>query len=1475
MPSFHERNTQGETLESRAMRMAALHKVKRQTEGKLRLLDRLKTQRILLHDAYLMFVRISEAEELQSYGVEWMLDNYYIVQQAVRQIREDMPESFYRQLPKLDNTRLAGYPRVYAIARELAIGAKARLDIDQVEHFINGYQNISPLTMGELWAIPTMLRFSILELLTLASTQALEINTLDEGSPGDVFPPDITPDTIVANCITSLRTISIQDWKTFFEHTSLVEQVLNNDPAGVYPRMDFASRDQYRKVIENISLSTQVSEVDTARLAVALAQQARAQSWVSTPDKRDQRYAHVGYYLLDQGCRQLEARVGYKPDWKRRIVEWLLSHPTFTYLAPISFVTLLFVLGLYLYAADFIVQPWRVWAILLLSVIPVVSLTVSLVNWVFTHILSPRILPKLDFSEGIPAEYRTMVVIPAILTSHEEITSLLKQLELHFLRNNDPNLAFALLTDYLDAPEEHMEEDEALREQIVSGIEGLRKRYANPNRKEPFFLFHRERQLNRKEGVWMGWERKRGKLMELNHLLTGQGGTSFTTQVGNLKFVLPVRYIITLDSDTVLPQGGAARLTGTLAHPLNTAQFELNSDCIVNGYTVLQPRTEIQPTSANRTRFTRVFSGDGSLDLYTNAVSDVYQDLFGEGSYVGKGIYDVAAFSRSLEGLISENQLLSHDLLEGILGRAGLVTDTILYEEYPPTYQAFIRRVHRWIRGDWQLLPWLFSSGRKCGKSSSTISLIDRWKILDNLRRSLYAPTLLFFLIFGWLWGPGSPLFWTLMALLVSFGPVFAGTAALVAHHFHENTPLKVTEAERNQLTRWLLSLVFLPYEALVTANAIILTLVRMLITRRKLLEWTPSASVSRVFGGSENSKLAAWQEMFWAVLLSTAVVILTIFLRPTALPLVLPFALLWIFSPQVSIWLSKAFVREKETVAPEKVYQVRSLARRTWYFFEQFVNPGEHWLPPDHFQESPRGQVAHHTSATNIGLGFLSTLGAYDLGYIGFEECLVRLSNMLNAVEQMDKYRGHLLNWYDTQTLNPLPPRYVSTVDSGNLAGAMIAMRQGLNEMPQAPLLHWQRWEGLLDALTVFEETIDTIEENGAQTPQIQELCDQLQALRERILNVEGKVNEWPLLLRELQATTWPEVEKSLVAVIEAEAANLEPALFRSMRIWAERIRYQLSMMSRQQQDFTPWIPALAAQPALLQQAPDRSALAQAWQELLNLLPEKTSLTDLVRTEEKVESQITSVRELLIEDNLPSNLIQEAMDWCNKLSNDFAEAAGCARQRLDEIQTISERLEKLVRGMDFSFLYNPQRNIFHIGYNLDAEQMDNNYYDLLESEARIASLVAIAKGDVPQRHWLYLSRPLTQVDHELALLSWSGTMFEYLMPPLLLREYPNTLLNQSSYAAIQQQISYAQEREVPWGISESGFYYFDANQNYQYRAFGVPGLGFKRGLSDDLVIAPYASLLALPFMPESVVENVERLKDLQALTDYGFFEFD
>jgi cyclic beta-1,2-glucan synthetase len=1460
-PSMRDR------LEQLASQQAEKHSASVRKGPKALLFEYLEGCKQSLYQANLAFRKTSSKDLAFSRASVWMLDNYYVIEQAFHQIEQDLPPTYFDQLPKLEGTILKGYPRIYAVAWDLTQTSQAQLDLSQIAIFMNAYQRQRPLTLGELWALPIMLRIGILECLATAVSEITGTGRpLDPNSVSALSAtPGLANETIVANCFVALRLLSASDWKPFIEQISRVEMILCNDPVKIYPVMDFETRNSYRTIIEELAQHSNESEESIAQSAIDLASKVQDQSPNShTPSDRK---AHVGYYLIDAGRPRLEKSIKYRSGPGAQLRRWLLSHPAALYLGSIQIISLVIVLGLLSYA-------WLVGGKLpqlvlvgLLVYGLALELAIGFVNRQVTRRIRPRSLPRMDFSGGIPSACRTMVVIPTLLSNIHELDSLLHDLELHFLSNQDRELAFALLTDFTDAPAQHMPEDEKLLWAAKAAVKGLNDKYRGA---KPFYLFHRERDWNPSEGVWMGWERKRGKLAEFNQLLLNTGQTTYITQVGDLSFLAAIKYVITLDADTSLPQNSAARLIATLAHPLNRAVFDNDGHSVSSGYTVLQPRVDIKPTSANRSLFSQVFAGNSGFDLYTLAVSDVYQDLFGEGSYVGKGIYDVQAFEKSLAGQVRENTLLSHDLFEGIYGRAALVTDVILYEEYPSHYLVYTRRLNRWIRGDWQLLPWLFRTVRtEKGHARNRLSIIDRWKVFDNLRRSLLTPTYLLLLAAGWLVLPGSALFWTILVLLIPAMPVLSQSLRELKQNAGRLSLKGLIRPSRFPAIRWALAILFLPYESAFVLDAIGTTLARLTFDRKNLLQWTPAAHSARSLKLDDRAQV--WWEMAPAVIYSIFIGVMVLWLRPPALITAAPLLIAWILSPVVAYQISQPIVHTRAPIGESQRKQLQRLARRTWAFFEQFAGPDDHWLPADHFQESPRGNITRYTTPTNIGLLLLSSLAAYDLGYMGLIELAVRIQSTFEVLEKLEHYRGHLLNWYDTQTLAPLPPRYVSTVDSGNLAAALIAIKQGCLGLAEAPVVRALRWEGLINILDILTEILMKLERKNPG-PSIDSIGVELNRVSARILSIQNDPSQWTKGLLWLSGEGWDGVSQGILELLNNSSSKLDSESLSELRLYLDTFHHHLLSMQRNLDLLAPWLALLDEPPGIFLQAGGPEVLA--WQTFRKSIP--THFPDLAQAESfynNLRDTLAQLKSQLRDSRGPSEQMQLARNWCERLDKELSTAQITVGTLLAHYGDLAEQANLFVNDMDFKFLFDQQRQVFHIGYSVATEKLDASFYDLLASEARIASLIAIAKGDVPQSHWLHLGRPITRVGGRTVLLSWSGTMFEYLMPDLLIKNYEGTFLSDSCYAAVSAQMSFSNQKHIPWGISESGYYGFDPSMNYQYRAFGIPDLAIKRDVPEELVVAPYASLLALSLQPQAVLANMKRLEEMNMLGRFGFYE--
>ena len=1502
-----------ERLEQFAQTLAAKQKTIIR-KGGAQLLRRLEDNARKLELAYRALVEALREGRTISPAAEWLVDNYHIVEEQLREIRQDLPKGYDHELPKLAEGEFEGYPRIYSVAVALIAQSDSRLDTNMLQRFIAAYQTVAPLSIGELWAVAITLRLALVEnlrrlgftiararasreeadkladkLLELASRQPSGVisflnerlakredlpqtflvqlvQRLREQHPSvmpvmdwiekDVERQGITVEQMVhaehqrqaaaqvtvGNIITSMRLLSTLDWNDFFEKVSLIEPLLGKDPAGVYLRMNFASRDRYRHVIERISKRTRANELEIAQAAVDLA----AKTNEETGPKR-----HVGYYLIDAGLTLLETSFGYQPRPSERLRRFVLRHAIGTYLGTLAFMTVLLlsflIFSMYRYGVGW---PFLI-ATAVLALIPASDLALTVLNWDLTHFFPPRLLPRMDTAHGIPEDAATFVVVPTIFLSESQVQELVERLEVHYLANQDPRLYFALLGDFPDANAEETSTDAHLLAVAQSGIEALNQRHGDAR----FHLFHRRRQWNAGEDKWMGWERKRGKLEEFSRLLRGARDTSFLVRTADDGLLQTIRYVITLDSDTQLPRDVARKLVGAAVHPLNRPGIDRSTNRVVYGYGILQPRVSISLASASRSKFVQIFSGYTGIDPYTTAVSDVYQDFFGEGNFTGKGLIDVDAFQSTLDNRVPPNTLLSHDLFECSFARAALTTDIELLDDYPASYEAFAKRLHRWTRGDWQILRWLFpkvpdADGRKVG---NVLPLLPRWKILDNLRRSLVAPSLLLWLVASCVIFPGSPFWWSFFVFLVIAFPVYLHvTTGLLMHprgipwtsHFWT-----VWGDFRTNTAQIALSFVFLPHHTWLMCDAIVRALYRQLISRKHLLEWVSAAEAEKAARDDLGSFV---RFMLPALVLTLIALALTAGLRPEALFVMGPLGAAWLLSPLIAYLVSKPRASERKELGTEDRRFARGITRRTWRFFETFVGASDNWLPPDNYQEDPTPVVAHRTSPTNIGLLLLATSSARDLGYVGALELLEREELTFSTMAQLQRFHGHFFNWYDTKTLEPLIPQYISTVDSGNLAGHLIAVKQGCVEFPDIALFDHRVIDGLTDTLDAITSEAANLGSSRQRTDvvTVRQLQDEILACRQLLkTQPDDNLSSWVSLIDALRRRA-SEVED----IVNALAHEHGEVSFKELRWWVGALKHQVDSRHRDAGELTNWARLLPLVESSI------GGSDKDWERILDLLQRVPTLAEVPQLCDKALVQLAAMED-------------HGSDAAAKLTKALEQSAGVAADMLSRLSRLARQCDDIVEAMDFSFLFDVERKLFTIGYNVTASRADDSYYDLLASEARLASFVGISKGDVPQQHWFRMGRALTKVDGGRALLSWTGTMFEYLMPLLVMRNYPATLLSETYKTVVERQIEYGDERGVPWGISEAAYNVRDLQLNYQYGPFGVPGLGLKRGLIEDLVVAPYATMLAAEILPEESMKNLRRLQKEGALGPYGYYE--
>ncbi len=1415
-----------------------------------------------LETAYTHFSRLTAKRKILSKGVEWFLDNFFILKKSAETIQKDLPESFFNQIPSLKNDK--GVPRTYKLSEVMIFFFLYDLSENDINEFLENYQKVIDLQMGELWALAAFLRLVLIRSVGNAIMYLMKDDEKSENTFVSIS-SNVKPDEILARSIRTLLLLDRINWKRLFERHAKVEKILKSDPAGAYTNMDFNTRDRYRNVIDTLAKNSDYNEIEISHQVISIAKK----------HNQNNRKAHIGYYLIDNGKDEFESQIGYEPKSSEKIRRFIFRHNTFFYLGGIALLTLIVILGLIFISLWLGVSNWALLLFGLLGLIPASSVAVNLFNSFLTTLLPPTTLPKMDFDHRIPKEYRSVVAIPALLTNFDEIKFLTRQLELHYLGNKDKNLGFVLLSDYADAQMEVMPEDDELLRAAINEIILLNNKYQGDSGRKPFFIFHRRRQWNPNEDAWMGWERKRGKLADFNRFLLENYEESFDTIIGEKKYLSTVKYVITVDADTVLPRNSAIDLVATLAHPLNQAKFDHEKNKVVSGYTILQPRTEAKPTSVMKSTFSRIFAGDLGLDLYTRAVSDIYQDFFGEGSYVGKGIYDVKAFHQSLRNKVPNNSLLSHDLFEGIQGRAGLVSDIVLFEEYPPDYASQVNRLHRWVRGDWQLLPWLMPQVPMHDGSftRNPLKIIDCWKIFDNLRRSLFAPFMFVSLLSGWFLISERTLIWSLVIIFISAFPIINHFLTVLSSRILIGAKIGFLGNFQTSFSRWLLWLVFLPYEALLMSDAIITTLTRIFISQKRLLQWQTSAHTIKLFGRQRKIS-TIWQRMIGAPILSLLIGTIFYLINPTGFWINLPLLVLWFLSPQIAYWVSLSLSHEKiKPLNKPSRKKIHSIARRTWLYFEHFVGPDEHWLPPDHYQEDPKGMVAHRTSPTNIGLMLLSTVAAHDFGYIGTLDYIYRITYTLDTLDEMEKYRGHLFNWYDTQNLETLSPKYISTVDSGNFVMSLIGLIHALEDILEETTCPETLFNGLIDTLQVFCEIIGSLE-NTPSRKTIRAINDAVQTIQEEMLENSSKSVQILDTLKDLEENLLELITNYIQNILDSDV-YIEPTSMQDLRNWSDAIFIHLRNIRHQINQLSPWRKTWTNRPDWIETVENKKV-----KDFLNYFA-STKLGALAIDQQPhvLETGIKQTEEIIryleeegLED-LENTQINLLIEWFIDFLDDLKKTHQNILDMIGQIYDLIDRINLFIERMEFGFLFDRQREVFYLGYLVDAGKLDRNHYDLLASEARTASLYAISINAVPRTHWLHLNRPFTLINNIPTLLSWNGSMFEYLMPDLFTKTYPGTLLYQTNKGVVQAQIDYGKEKHVPWGISESSYYRFDQNDNYQYKGLGVPSLGRKRGLGDELVISPYASLMAIHVDPSSVLNNVSFLESEGALGHYGFYE--
>ncbi|MGB3391381.1 MAG: glucoamylase family protein, partial [Pseudaminobacter sp.] len=1374
-------------------------------------------------------------------AAQWLLENNYLVEETIFQIKRDLPRRFYHELPTIKLADGQTVPRALALAWIYVAHSDSTVAAEPFKALVDGYQSVEPMRIGELWALPSLLRFVLVENLrrlavrvkrahemrqiandvadrvlvagdgedrhailagytehagdTTFATQLLyrlrdgsqnsgralvwlENQLEDSGTDAEEIiirehQTLSSGNVTTGNIIRGLRLINDVDWTLWFESVSPVDALLRQETD--FAQLDFQSRDQYRTAIEDLARRSDLSEYEVAERAIQMVEEPRPATAAVVGERRSG-YDNVGFFLVGEKRQEFERAIGYRPGFGLRLCRASRSTGWTGIVVPVFALTALLLTMTGVALANIGLSSAAITLMLVLFAVPASEGAMAFFNTIVLLFLKPTRLVGYEYKDGIPAEARTLVVVPSLIGSRDDVDENIRQLEIHHLANMHGEIHYALLSDWPDSDIEQSAGDKEILDYARAEIAALNARYPADGA-SLFHLLHRRRLFNPAQGKWMGWERKRGKLHELNMLLRGDADTTFFPP----EQPLPegIVHVMTLDADTRMTRGAVARLAGKLRHPLNRPEFDTRRRLVTAGYAILQPRVTPSLTTGDEASFfQRVFSANRGLDPYVFAVSDLYQDVFGEGSFTGKGLYHVDAMEAALKGRIAENTILSHDLLEGALARSALVTDVEVVEDYPTRYSVDASRQHRWARGDWQLLGFIFDP-------KSGVPALSRWKMVDNLRRSLTSIFWVLAAIAGWTLLPFTQAaqWQALLTLSLFMAPTFDIVNSLLPKSRDMTARGHFSALTRDAAfgtAMVALRVVLIAHLAWMMGDAVARTLYRLFVSRKNLLEWR-TASDAHKSGG--NDLLSYYRLMKGAVVIAIAGLAIPVAADSTGSFVAFFFAIFWAGSPAFAWLISRsAETEDRLRISKEDVKKLRIVARRTWAYFETYVTAENNMLPPDNFQETPTPVVARRTSPTNIGVYLLSVVSARDFGWISLAEATGRIDQTLGTIERMGRYKGHLYNWYDTATLRPLYPLYVSSVDSGNLAGHLIAVAAACAEWAEAPSVHLQGdFDGLLDAVAILGENLADLPDDRRQLrPLRQRLHDRIEGMRRAVDAIKAQPE-------------MASIRTINLAVLSGEIRKLAGAIHTEV--------------------------GTARSEVLIEWAAKLEAACEA------------HVHDAHSDEKSIEG---------------------------------------LRAKLEDLQ---ERARRFAFEMDFSFLMRRERKLLSIGYRVEEHQLDESCYDLLASEARLTSLFGIAKGDIQTEHWFRLGRPIVEIGFKGALMSWSGSMFEYLMPPLVMKEPQGGLLNQTSKLIIRRQIQYGRSKKVPWGISEAAYNGRDREMTYQYTNFGVPGLGLKRGLGHNTVIAPYATALAAQFMPHEAVQNLETLRTLGALGRYGYHD--
>jgi cyclic beta-1,2-glucan synthetase len=1327
------------------------------------------------------------------------------------------------QLPQVETADAKRVPRAFAAGEAFLRTVHFEVSEEALIAFLKQTQKDLPFQIGELWNLKAFLQLELLERIgevasncnPIWQTQQVETDeaAADRGK------------ALLSVLVPCLERVVEFDWEKIFQEVSLTEEILRGDPLAEYERMDLETRTIYRDAVRKLAAHSEQSEQNIALAALELALGPHSTS----SERAQQRRSHVGYYLLAEGHPALKRAIGYRAPFSEAVREMLLRWPNTFYFSGIALLTLV---ATALFVAIPGLRALR-WYEIGLFLLPAMECAVACMNLVTTMLVPPKKTVRMDFSEGIPKEWTSMVVIPMLLGSEEQVKQAVRDLEVRYEGNREANIHFALLTDPPDSTEQFDEKD-ALATVCSKLIEGLNKKYAGEG-KGKFYQFHRNRSYNPSEQTWMGWERKRGKLLDLNNLFLDKGN-EFSIIVGERSILRDVRYVITLDLDTQLPRNSACKMISALAHPLNRAVIDPTTNTVVEGYGVLQPRVEISVKSKNRSRLAGIFSGDAGLDVYARAISDVYQDLFGEGIFTGKGIYEVETFQQVLNDRFPCNAVLSHDLLEGAYARVSLLPDVEVIDDYPSHVSAYSRRKHRWVRGDWQIIRWLLPGvpDHSGNLVHNPLKLVSRWKIVDNIRRSLTEFSFFLLLLCGWLVLPGKALYWALATLAAIAAPVYLQFLVSLVRAARLSSLIESTRDVFadfwNAQAALLFRIALLFHQSLVTLDAIGRTLVRMMLTRKKLLQWETAAEAESSIGKTTPVETC----LNWTLWLCLAIEVLVVFVRPSSVFVALPFLGLWGCSKTICDWLNMPYWTSNNRFSEKDRTMLRSITLRTWRFFREFSNASENWLIPDIVQED-RAMTAHRISPTNLGFVLNSRLAAYDLGWSTLSEFVTDVEKTRETMERMPKSDGNFYNWYDTQTLEAVPPLFISTVDNGNLVCCLWTLKQACLEATRQPLFRNALIEGISDHL----ETIADLLPAGIAQPDITSSIESLKLK----LKLAGPFVEWTYSL--------PKIHEGAIH-LEQQLASAEVG--NDVRWWAHELTLRIKALQDLLNDVTPWLsPSFLAYRAQF-----------GLGEMHNI--ERLTLESLPQVQDSI---VTKVQQIIL-DETANKEIRAAAEL---LLPSLLSAAANTQSIAARLKALAEAMNALAKGIKFDFLYNATKKQLSIGFDAQENKLHFAHYDLLASEARAAVFVAIAKGEIPEASWFNLGRARRSYKNAGVLLSWTGTMFEYLLPSVWMKSYPNTLLQESCETAIRVHQNFAVAKAIPWGISEASCSEKNPDGHYRYHAFGVPSLALNRDNGDDVVVSPYSSFLALLVDSESAAKNILDMKSKGWAGDYGFFD--